>query len=345
MTLAETGSPFDDIRRLMAELPGPDLEAQAAVRARESQLVKPPGSLGRLEALTHWLAAWQGKASPSVERPRVAIFASSHGVAAQNVSAYPASVTAQMMATFAGGGAAINQICNTHDIGLKVFDLAVDIPTQDISVGAAMDEKMCAATMAFGMEATEGEVDVLCLGDMGIGNTTVAAAIFHALWGGTPQDWVGPGTGIDRQGLVRKVDVVARAVRLHASALGDPLEVLRRLGGRDIAAMAGAILAARIQRIPVVLDGFVVTAAAAVVHAADPHSIDHCIAAHRSAEPAHGEALARLGLEPLLDLGLRLGEGTGAALAIGLLKSAAACHRGMATFAEAGVAGPGPAAG
>jgi nicotinate-nucleotide--dimethylbenzimidazole phosphoribosyltransferase len=200
-----------------------------------------------------------------------------------------------------------------------------------------MDEKTCAATMAFGMEAIAGGTDLLCIGEMGIGNTTVAAAIFHGLYGGDAAEWVGPGTGSAGEVLTRKIDAVARAVELHRPHLGDPLELLRRLGGREVAAMAGAILAARAERIPVIIDGYVATAAAAVLHAANPAVLDHCLAGHVSAEPAHAKALARIGKEPLLSLGMRLGEGSGAALAAGIVKAAALCHSGMATFAEAGV--------
>jgi len=245
-----------------------------------------------------------------------------------------------MLENFAAGGAAVNQICATYGIGLKVFELALDIPTADITEAAALDEPACAATVAFGMEAIAGDVDVLCLGEMGIGNTTVAAAIYAALYGGAAADWVGHGTGVDEAGLSRKVAAVEAALTLHRDHLADPLEVLRRLGGREIAALVGAILAARMQRVPVILDGFVVCAAAAVLQALDPHAIDHCLAAHVSAEQAHRLVLEKLGKAPLLDLGMRLGEGSGAGLALGILKAALACTRDMATFAEAGVAGP-----
>ena len=331
--------PFDDIRGLIAAMPGPDEAAVAAVTAREGQLTKPAGALGRLETIVEWLAAWQGAARPHVDQPLVAVFAGNHGVVAQGVSPFPQSVTKAMVANFAAGGAAINQICKTFDLSLKVFELALEVPTADITQGAALDEKGCAATMAFGMEALASGADLLCLGEMGIGNTTVAAAIYHGLWGGKAQDWVGRGTGVDDEGLKRKGDAVARAVALHRDHLHDPLEVLRRLGGREIAAIAGAILAARIQRTPVLLDGFVVCAAAAVLQALDPHALDHCMAAHVSAEGAHAEVLRRLGKKPILDLGMRLGEGSGAALAAGVVKAALACHLGMATFAEASVAG------
>ena len=318
-------------------MPPLDQEAAATIRARDLTLTKPPGSLGRLEDLVVWLGATQGKTIPTVTRTLVAVFAANHGVTARGVSPYPASVTAAMVANFSAGGAAINQICGNLGLGLKVFELALEIPTEDIASGPAMDEAACAATIAFGMEAIHG-TDLLCLGEMGIGNTTIAAAIYRALYGGTASDWVGRGTGVDDAGLARKAEVVEAAVTLHGDHLNDPLEVLRRLGGREIAAMVGAILAARIERIPVILDGYVVCAAAAVLHALDPAALDHCVAGHRSAEGAHGEVLRRLGKVPLLDLGLRLGEGTGAALAAGIVRSALACHTGMATFAEAGVA-------
>lgn len=337
MDRRDSGRPFEDIRALLSDLPGPNLPALEAARAREARLVKPKGALGRLEGITEWMAAWQPGPAPVIDRPRVAVFASSHGVAARGVSAYPASVTRQMFDAFTKGGAAVNQICKTFDVGLKVFDLAVDIPTADIASDAAMDERSAAASFAFGMEALAEELDLLCIGEMGIGNTTVAAAIFHALFGGRAEDWAGPGTGLDAAGVARKAAVIEEAVSLHRAHLGDPLEVLRRLGGRDIAAMAGAILGARIARVPVLLDGYVVTAAAAVLHALDPRAIEHCRAAHCSAEPAHRAALGRLGLAPFFELGMRLGEGTGAALAVALVRAALVCHRDMATFAEAGV--------
>ncbi len=332
-----TGLPFDDFRRLLAELPGPNIEAVEAVRKRDRFLTKPPGSLGRLEEIAEWLAAWGNNPVPSVTRPLVAVFAGNHGVTKQGVSPYPAEVTAQMVANFAAGGAAINQICIAHDLGLKVFDLALDHPTKDITVEAALDEKSCAATMAFGMEAIAGGTDLLCIGEMGIGNTTVAAAIFHAIFGGEAEDWVGAGTGADEAGVARKAAALRAAAKTHRNHLADPLELLRRVGGREIAAMTGAILAARHERIPVIVDGFVATASAAVLQMANPQAVDHCLFGHVSAENAHRRALEKMAKVPLLDLGMRLGEGTGAALAAGIVKSAAQCHSGMATFGEAGV--------
>lgn len=339
MTIAATGLPFDDIRKLMQDLLAADPAAAAQCKARDAQLTKPPGSLGKLESMAEWVAAWQGNYPPKIARPVVAVFAGNHGVVAQGVAAYPAEVTKQMVLNFQGGGAAVNQICKTFDLGLKVFELALEKPTNDITREAAMDEADCAATMAYGMEAIAGGCDLLCIGEMGIGNTTIAAAICHGLYGGRPEDWVGPGTGVDAEGLKRKASAVARAVALHKAHLSDPLEVLRRLGGRELAAMAGAILAARTQRVPVLIDGYVASAAAAVLHAMRPDALDHCLAAHCSAEPAHRILLRKLGKEPILDLGMRLGEASGAALAAGLLKAAVNLHNDMATFASAGVSG------
>ncbi len=334
------GQPFDDIRALIAQLPGPDGEAEAATRAREAVLVKPPGALGRLEEIAAWMARWQGKAPPQVTRPLVAIFAGSHGVAERGVSAYPASVNRQMVETFAAGGAAINQICAAQDIGLKVFDLALDMPTGDIAAEAALEEKDCAATIAYGMEAVAGGTDLLCLGEMGIANTTVAAALSAGLFGGEAADWIGPGTGVDGDGLQRKRAAVEAALKTHAGHLDDPLEALRRLGGREFAGCVGSILAARFQRVPVILDGFPVTAAAGVLHRMEPRAVDHCLLGHLSSEPGHARLAEAMGMEPLLDMRMRLGEGSGAALAAGVVKAAVATHAGMATFDTAGVSGP-----
>lgn len=331
-----TGLPFDDFRTLLRDLPGPNPVALKAARDRDGQLTKPPGALGRLEEIAFWLAAWSGR-TPAVVRPLVAIFAGNHGVTRHGITPFPPEVTRQMVENFSAGGAAINQICVTYDLGLKVFDLALDIPTGDITCEAALSERDCAATMAFGMEAIAGGTDLLCIGEMGIGNTTIAAAINLALYGGTAEDWVGPGTGSHGDVLERKIRAVESAVTFHRDHLGDPLEILRRLGGREIAAMAGAILAARMEKIPVLIDGYVATAAAAVLKALNPSALDHCLIGHVSGEPGHLKAIEKLGKTPLLALGMRLGEGTGAALAAGIVKAAAACHSGMATFASAGV--------
>ncbi len=335
--MIRTGLPFDDIRDLLRNLPEPDEQAASAVRAHDRALTKPPGALGRLETIAEWVATWQGQYPPQVKRPVVAVFAGNHGVVAQGVAAYPQAVTAQMVANFQSGGAAVNQICKTFDLGLKVFELALENPTADITEDAALSERDCAATMAYGMEAIAEGCDLLCIGEMGIGNTTIAAALCNGLFGGDAADWVGPGTGVDAEGLKRKQSAVTRAIELHRAHLADPLEVLRRLGGRELAAMAGAILAARINRVPVLIDGYVASAAAAVLFKANSAALDHCIFAHLSAEPAHARLLQKLGKEPLLNLGMRLGEGSGAALAAGIVKAAVNLHNDMATFQSAGV--------
>ncbi|MGV3491288.1 MAG: nicotinate-nucleotide--dimethylbenzimidazole phosphoribosyltransferase [Devosia sp.] len=333
--------PFADIIDLLHIAPAGDEAAVTAIRARDRQLTKPPGSLGELERLVEWLGRWQGKPSPTLNDPMVAIFAGNHGVVAQGVSAYPSEVTAQMVANFTAGGAAISQICALHEINLRVFELALELPTGDITQEAAMDDRMAAATVAYGMEAVAGKPDLLAIGEMGIGNTTVAAAIFAALFGGTGADWVGRGTGVDDAGLARKADAVDRALALHKDALADPLAILSRLGGREVAAMLGAIIAARQQRIPVIVDGYVATAAAAIAEAVSPAAIEHCLFGHLSAESGHARALEHMGQRPLLSLGMRLGEGSGAALAAVLAKTALHLHKNMATFQSAGVSDKG----
>ena len=323
-----TAQPFDDFRALFLHLEGPSEFAASAVRADFARMRKPDASLGRLEELAEWLAAWSGK-KPAVLRPLVAVFAGNHGVAKHDISLRAQKDTAAMVELCAAGGAAVNQICIAQDLGLKVFDLALDLPTADITEEAALDERACAATMAFGMEAVAGGADLLCVGDIGVGNTTVAAAMLAALFGGTGADWAASGRRGEEKLAARRAEVVDTALAVHAGHLDDPLEVLRRLGGREFAAIAGAILAARIQRVPVIIDGFAATAAAAVLYRMQPDTLDHCLAAHVSPRPGHREALKRMGLRPILDLELSHGEGTGAALAAGVVKTAALVHSGM----------------
>jgi nicotinate-nucleotide--dimethylbenzimidazole phosphoribosyltransferase len=330
---------FDEMRRVLRELPGPDQEAQTKVVQRQTELTKPPGSLGRLEEIAEWLAAWQGRASPRVERPRIAVFAGTHGVAARGVSAYPSEVTGQMVKNFLSGGAAINQLAGSIDADLRIYELDLDHPTGDFTKGPAMSEARAANAMAYGMMAAEPGIDVLCLGEMGIANTTTAATLSAALFGGTGADWAGPGTGVHGKALAHKIAVIDEALAYHRALIEqrDPLALLAAVGGEELAAIAGAVLAARMGRIPVLLDGYACTAAAAVLHAIDRHALDHCLVAHRSAEPGHTRLLEAIGQRPLLDFGMRLGEASAAALAVPLLKAAAACHNGMATFAQAGV--------
>jgi nicotinate-nucleotide--dimethylbenzimidazole phosphoribosyltransferase len=338
--MPEPVADLNEIRALLAHLPGPDLDAGSAAATREAQLTKPAGSLGRLEELAVWLAVWQGRHPPRLDHPRTIVFAANHGVAARGVSAYPPAVTAQMVQNFIAGGAAINQLSRTVDADLRVYEMNLDTPTGDIVEGPAMSEDECARAVAYGMMAVEPGIDALAVGEMGIANTTVASALCMGLFGGAAVDWTGPGTGVAGAALDKKREVVAAAVARHRPDAGDPFETLRRLGGLEFAAIVGAVLAARMGRVPVVLDGFCATAAAAVLYAADPRALDHCVAGHVSAEPAHRRLLDRIGQRPLLDLGMRLGEASGATLALSILKAAAACHSGMATFAEAGVSGP-----
>ncbi len=347
MTDSPPAATFNEIRGLMAELPGPDLAAASATATREAQLTKPPRSLGRLEELSLWLAQWQGRHPPRLEHPRIAVFAGNHGVARQGVSAYPAEVTQQMVQNFIAGGAAVNQLAALAEADLRVYELALEQPTADFTEGPAMTEEDCARAVAYGMMAVETGFDVLALGEMGIANTTSGAAVCLGLFGGAAADWVGRGTGVDDPGLERKRAAVERAVEANAPIMvgpagqRDPFQVLRCLGGLELAAIVGAVLAARMARTPVLLDGFTCCAAAAVLFAVDPRALDHCVVSHRSAEAGHGRLLEAVDKPPLLDLGLRLGEASGAALAIQLLRAAVACHAGMATFAEAGVSGPG----
>ena len=337
--MSNSGLPFDDFRELISQLPSQSEFASEAVREREARLSKPVGSLGRLEEIAEWLAAWSGKAKPQIMRPLVAIFAGNHGVLAQGVTSQPQSLTMDMVNNFAAGGAPINQICITNDLGLKVFDLALEHPTEDITVTAAMDERTCAATMAFGMEAIAGGTDLLCIGEMGVGNTTIAAAISLALFGGQAEDWVSLAAGEDASVLPAKIAAVKKAVALNEGNLRDPLEVLRRLGGRELAAITGAILAARAEKIPVLIDGYVASAAAAILLAMNGEALDHCLFSHVSAEQGHRLLLEKMGKAPLLDLNISLGSGVGAALAAGLVKTAAQCHIAMATAEDAGMNG------
>ena len=329
---------FSTIRAALGTLAGPDVAAGDQAHAREAELTKPPGALGRLEDIALWAARWQGRHPARGENFQALIFAGNHGVAARRVSAFPAAVTAQMVANFSAGGAAINQLCHVTGATLEVHAFDLDQPTADFTTAAAMSEAECADAFATGRDRVDGAADFLILGEMGIANSTSAAALCCALFGGAPADWVGPGTGVDGAGLERKCAVVAEALAHHGAALADSLEALRRLGGFELAAIAGAVLGAREKRVPVLLDGFICTAAAAPLFVHNASALEHCLASHRSAEPGHARLLAALGLDPLLDLGLRLGEGSGAALGATIVKAAIATHAGMATFAEAGVA-------
>ncbi len=315
---------------------GDNAAAQAAT-ARQNMLTKPQGSLGRLEELAIWLARWQGREMPVLENVEVLVFAGSHGVTARGVSAFPAEVTGQMVANFEAGGAAVNQLAKQAGATLKVVPIQIDNPTSDFTETEAMPEAEFLAAVHQGYSAASGGSGLICLGEMGIGNTTSAAAICALLFGGTGADWVGRGTGVDDDGLARKAAAVDLALQTHASLREDHLRTLAAVGGRELAAIFGAVLAARHNGIPVLLDGYVCTAAAAPLAKLADGGLDHTICSHRSAEQAHLRLLDHLGMQPLLDMNMRLGEASGACVAINILKSALACHNGMASFAEAGV--------
>jgi nicotinate-nucleotide--dimethylbenzimidazole phosphoribosyltransferase len=334
----DTGSLWHDvIARSLEDLPGPDRSASDAARAHQNKLTKPRGALGKLEDLACWLCEWQGNETPKLESVEALVFAGNHGVTAQGVSPFPSSVTVQMVENFESGGAAICQLCEAYGADLRVVALDLDTPTADMTLAPAMSEAECIDAIARGAAAVHKQANLLLLGEMGIGNTTAAAALCCALLGGSPTSWTGPGTGLDPAGVSHKAEAVARAIDLHVKYCAHPFEALRRLGGRELAAITGAIMEARKHRIPVLLDGYVCCAAALVLEKAKAGALDHCVAGHVSAEPAHPRLLESFGKEPVVDLGMRLGEGTGAAIALGILRGAVATHNGMATFAQAGV--------
>src|SRR5579862_7294159 len=326
-----------ELRSACLDLPNGHATAAEAVARREATLTKPPGSLGRLEDLVGWLAFWQGRSPPRLERIDILVFAGNHGVTAHGVSAYPPEVTVQMVANFAAGGAAINQLARVAGANLRVIPLALETPTADFTLAPAMDDQAFLAAVTAGADAVAPDADLVCLGEMGIGNTTAASAIAAALLGGGGARWAGRGTGVDEAGLARKRTAIDQALARHAALLADPLRVAAALGGRELAAILGAALATRRHRIPILLDGFVSTAAVAPLAKLRADTLAHALAGHVSAEAGHRMLLDALGLQPLVDLRMRLGEASGAAVAVLLLRAALACHTGMATFAQAQV--------
>lgn len=313
-------------------------EARGQAAARQAVLTKPPGSLGRLEDIALFLAGWQGRERPRFDRGRVAVFAGNHGVAARGVSAFPSEVTAQMVENFERGGAAINALAGAAGLELTVVPIDLDRPTADFVEAPAMTEAECLAALNRGAAVVEQDLDLLVLGEMGIANSTAAAALCAMSFGGNACDWTGPGTGVHGSAFEAKVHTVDAALARHRADATSAFEILRRLGGREIASIAGAVLAARRAGVPVLLDGFICCSAVAPLAAANPDIVTHCLAGHCSAEPGHARLLERLGLDPILSLGMRLGEGSGAAVAAGVVRAAIAAHDQMASFAEAGVA-------
>ncbi len=328
---------LNDLRSQLSNLPGPDMDARTKAEAREPQLTKPPGSLGQMEDISAWVSTWQGAHPPRMATPRARVFAGNHGVVSKGISAYPVEVTQQMTFGFQAGSAAINQICKTFDVELQIIPLDLGTPTHDFTKQPALSEQDFVAAFNSGANAVPEQTDMICLGEMGIGNSTSAAAICLALYGGKANDWTGAGTGVTGTILENKVSVVAAGVAYHKANCEDSLDTLRCLGGRELVAIAGAIIKARQSQIPVMIDGFIATAAAACLERTQAGALDHCNIAHSSAEKGHKKLLQLIKKLALLDLGMRLGEASGAALAISIVKAAVNCHNGMATFAEAGV--------
>ena len=329
-----------DLAARLAAAPGPDVRAGRAAAARARRVIRPPGALAALDEVACWLAGWQRTASPRVERPAAVLAAADHGVAARGVSPYPPEVTAAMVSAIKAGAATSSVLAREAGVELAVIDAGVGRPSADLVRSPALSEEEFSACFEQGREAVAGlDCDLLAVGEMGIGNSTAAAAVAAAVVGGDPAEWVGPGSGASGPILEAKRRAVAEGVR-RAGPVGA-LEALRHLGGGEMAALAGAVAEARLRSVPVVLDGFISTAAVIALEAAVPGALDHCLASHVSAEPGHRRLLEWLGMTPLLDLDLRLGEGSGALLAVPLIRMAAAAVTDVATFEERGMAGPG----
>ncbi|MBL1421979.1 MAG: nicotinate-nucleotide--dimethylbenzimidazole phosphoribosyltransferase [Alphaproteobacteria bacterium] len=328
---------IDDIKQAALQQISADEKAIKLATERQAQLTKPQGSLGKLEEIAIWLAGWQGVEKPKLNKVDALIFAGNHGVAARGVSLFPAEVTMQMVGNFEAGGAAINQLCQQNGANLKVVAIDLDNPTADFTSAAAMSEDELLAAVNIGADAVSDDADMITLGEMGIANTTSASAIALALFGGTAEGWTGRGTGLVDDAVTKKAEIVAQAVEFHSEYKNEPIEILRRLGGRELAAIFGATLAARVKNIPVLLDGFICCAAVAPLFALNKSALNIAVAGHQSQEQAHVRLLQALELEPLLKMNMRLGEGSGAAVALNIVRAAIATHDGMATFAEAAV--------
>lgn len=327
---------FDNKTPLKAQ----DAKSVQAATERQAQLTKPQGSLGRLEEIAIFMAGWQGKEKPTISNGYCLVFAGNHGITAKGVSLFPAEVTAQMVMNFEAGGAAINQLCQTADLTLHVTSLSLETPTADFSETKAMSADEVLRAMQAGADAIPEDADYVCFGEMGIGNTTSAAAIGTSQFGGDAKEWTGAGTGLDAAGVDKKADIIQQAIALHGTSFDDTIALLSAYGGRELAAIAGGVLAARMRGIAVMLDGYICTAAAATLTASFGQDVlAHCLVSHQSQEPGHIKMIEALGKAPLIDMQMRLGEASGAALATLIVRGALATHNGMATFAEAGVSG------
>lgn len=306
-------------------------------QSHQNNLTKPKGSLGKLEKYAIWMAGWQKKKHPTMDNFQCLIFAANHGVAKKNVSAYPAEVTEQMVKNFQNGGAAINQLCDFADIKLSVIPISLEKPTNDFSEEKAMSYDETISAMQLGFDSVPTSCDLLILGEMGISNTTVATAISCALYNGPVNKWTGKGTGISEYKLKNKISVIKTGLKLHGTNFNSVCKILKSFGGREMAAIVGAIIAARIIGIPVLLDGFISTVSAATLCLFKKNILEHCLISHLSSEPAHRHVISRLKKEPIVDLNMRLGEGSGGAVAALIIKAALVTHNQMATFSEADV--------
>ncbi len=327
-----------DLPALLHDAPGPDLQAREAVADRARNVLRPPGALARLDEVAGWLAGWQRTSTPAVENPAVILFAADHGVVAEGVSAFSGDVTTAMLRALHDGVATISAMATALAIPLHVVDAGVGRPTGNLRHEDALSPDRFDTAFQLGRDTVAAhETDLLVLGELGIGNNTAAAAVSACLHRGDASQWTGPGTGVAGEQLRNKIAVVTSA-QFRVPANTPPLEILRKVGGSELVAIAGAIVEARLHSIPVLLDGYVVTAAAAPLQAAFTTALDHCLAGHRSPEPGHRRLLDILQMKPLLDLEMRLGEGTGALAAVPLVRLAAAAVVNVATFQEFGLA-------
>ena len=327
----ETISSLEMVTDFINAMPEKNKRIEAAARAYQDSLTKPQGSLGRLEELAVFLASWQGNEKPVLDRAQAIIFAGNHGIC----NPFPQEVTHLMVANFEAGGAAMNQLCALSGAELSVKPLSLDIPTHDFTQAEAMSMAELLDAMSIGAKAVDTDANMLLLGEMGIGNSTISSALSASIFGGSVSDWVGAGTGSDKTGIAHKINVIKAGLEKHGAR--SDLSALLAFGGREQAAICGAILAARAASIPVLLDGFICTAAAAPLYALSTKLLDHCLVGHKSSEPGHQKLLNAMNKTPILDLDMRLGEGTGAALALCILRGAIACHNQMATFSSAGI--------
>lgn len=322
------------LRESLERLPTCDQASKNAVRDRASNVLRPAGALQTLDEIAILIAGWHATSAPRITRPAALVFAADHGVASSSVSAYPADITASMLKAYQSGKSTLSVFAKIAGATVHAVDVGVGRPTKDIQVEAAMSQQRFDEAITAGRNAVEQlDADLLVLGEMGIGNTTAAAAVTAAILGGATTSWVGRGTGVDEEGMARKCSAVDRAVT-RIKEIKDPLEILRQVGGAEIAAMAGALVAARLRRLPVVIDGYVVTSAALPLHQISSTALDHCLFGHCSAEQGHRKVLTHLNKLPILDLSMRLGEGSGAMAAVPLITMACSGVTDVPTFQE-----------